>query len=529
MINQNQFSKLWLVILLMLISHLGFAQQNRKIVKQHNADLFKYIKEDGGIFELRGNVVLEHNEWFIYCDLAYLNKTKNYFDAYFNVKIVKRDSLQIFGDTLHYIGNLDLAKIRGDVIVLNDSLTLTTNHLDYNTDKSIGNYFNRGKLVNEENVLESVFGEFHTREDLYVFHDSVVLYNSEYVMYTDSLRHYSEQELSYFFGKTKMFGDDKEVYCNKGWYNSKRKQGNAEIGVEMFGEGKELYAEYVFFDDSLGYNNARNQVELIDSSQNLVVRGNYIDYFKDPEKIVVTDEALLIQASEPDDSLYLHADTLLILTHKLNDSLKQVLVKKQLADSASIAQDTVFREFFAYYGVRFYKSNLQGKCDSMFVSSLDSTIYMHTNPVLWSDINQLSSDSIIVHTKNQKVTKVDFLNSAFIIAEDTIDKFNQVKGKNMYAYVKKDKLNYVEVRTSGETKYYIKEKNDYTGMYDTQSANIDIYFDEEGKIDKIVFKKDPKTVMIPIDKIEEEQKKLKKFNWQVEIRPKSKEDVMIKK
>lgn len=520
----------WLIIVFAVMSQFVFAQPgNRKIVRQHNADIFKYIKQKNeGVFELRGNVILEHNGWFIYCDLAFLNKSKNYFDAYHNVRIEKADSVTIFGDTLHFLGDQDLAKMRSNVIVLNDSVTLTTDMLDFNTKESIGYYYNHGKIVNEENVLESQLGIFRQKLDEYIFYKDVILYNDEYVVYTDSIKHMSEEEISYFWGNTEIFGDDKEMYCKKGWYNSKTKQGEAEIDVLMKTDGKELTAEYVFFDDSLGYNKGLNNVQLLDTVENMIINGNFLEYYKDPERILITDHALITQIGEK-DSLYLHGDTIRLNTYELTDSIKLELIANKKVDSLEIWDDTLYREFIAYNGVRFYRSDLQGKCDSLYTSSIDSIIYMNVNPVVWSGVNQISADRIIVYSENQEAKKIDFLNSAFIIAEDTIEKYNQVKGKNIYAYLVNSNINYVEVRTSGESIYYVKEENDYTSLYNTLSANINMYFDEFGKIHKITFLMDPKTVLTPLEMLEPEKKKLKNFNWQDNIRPKTKKDVFLKK
>jgi len=518
----------WLITLCLVVSQFNFGQESqKKIVRQHNADLLKIVKLDNtSLVELRGNVELEHNGWFITCDLAYLNKKENYFDAYNNVKITKSDSVSIFSDTLHYMGNKDMAKFRSNVIVINDSLTLTTNILDYNTETSIGNYYQHGKLVNEDNILESKEGEFRQNKDEYIFFRDVVLYNNEYVMYTDSLRHLSERELSYFYGKTSMFGDDKEMYCNKGWYNSKLKVGEAEDDVEMYSEGKQLKAQYVFFNDSTGYNKALRNVEMLDTAQSIILRGNRVEYFKDPEKVFATDSAMIIHAGEV-DSLYLHADTLMMCTYEFTDSLKRKLIADKIVDSAQVAEDTLYREFYGYYGVRFFKSDMQGKCDSLFVSSIDTTIFMFEQPVLWTGKNQLSADQIVIHTENQAAKQVDFLNSAFIIQEDTVEVYNQVKGKNLYAYMVNGELDKAEVKKNCQTVYYVKEEADYTGIYNTESVDINVYFENGNNIKTITFVGTPKTVLYPINQAEETNKILKGFNWQDAIRPKTKNDVFL--
>ena len=48
----------------------------------------------------------------------------------------------------------------------------------------------------------------------------------------------------------------------------------------------------------------------------------------------------------------------------------------------------------AYNNVSFYKSDLQGKCDSLRYSYSDRIMQMLIEPVIWNEENQMTSDSI---------------------------------------------------------------------------------------------------------------------------------------
>ena len=71
--------------------------------------------------------------------------------------------------------------------------------------------------------------------------------------------------------------------------------------------------------------------------------------------------------------MYIHGDTLL-LTGK--------------------PENRIFR---AYNHVKFYKSNMQGKCDSLYSSQVTGYTKMFRKPVLWSDGNQITGDTREVH------------------------------------------------------------------------------------------------------------------------------------
>ena len=55
----------------------------------------------------------------------------------------------------------------------------------------------------------------------------------------------------------------------------------------------------------------------------------------------------------------------------------------------------------AYHGCRIFSKDLQAKCDSLSYSFQDSVIRLYKSPVLWSEENQLTSDSMAIFTKNQ--------------------------------------------------------------------------------------------------------------------------------
>ena len=78
--------------------------------------------------------------------------------------------------------------------------------------------------------------------------------------------------------------------------------------------------------------------------------------------------------------MFLHADTLQMVT-----------------------VDSVYREIKAYYGVRFYRTDMQGVCDSMQFNTRDSVLYMYTEPVLWNEQYQLYGDTIAIYMNDSTI------------------------------------------------------------------------------------------------------------------------------
>ena len=164
---------------------------------------------------------------------------------------------------------------------------------------------------------------------------------------------------------------------------------------------------------------------------------------------------------------------------------KDSLISGKLpADTLAAKPTKDARLVLAYYKVRFYRGDIQGKCDSLAYFSKDSTIQMFTHPIIWSDKNQLSANYIEIINRSKGPSEVRMKDDAFIIAmEDDSLRFNQIKGKNMTGYIRKNELDKIDVSGNGQSNYYARDKNGVIGLNKAQSSNITIYMNK-GKVKK---------------------------------------------
>jgi hypothetical protein len=232
--------------------------------------------------------------------------------------------------------------------------------------------------------------------------------------------------------------------------------------------------------------------------------GHYGEYYDSLQYIMATQKPLLIYKMDK-DSLFLTADTL---------------------KSANKSERDMLRNFFAYHKVRMFMKDMQGVCDSLFYSFEDSTFRMYYKPVMWSDNIQMSGDTIFLQTKNRKADKLSIYKAGFIISPSGKKYYDQIKGINIFGYFKENELDHMDVEGNAESLYFGKdEKNKYIGSNKALSVNITLYFKDK-KIDKIVFLKKPEAVFTPIKMLVGDQFQLKDFNWQIERKPKSREELM---
>jgi lipopolysaccharide export system protein LptA len=483
-----------------------FSQSSDKVAKGKN--LIELLHCDtlysgSGFQRLLGNVSLKHLDALMYCDSAhYYSKIKRVL-AYSKVHIKQADTLDLYGNYLEYDGTEKKALVKGNVVLIDKETHLYTKAITYDVSNKIASYTDSGKIINEKNILTSIIGSYNARHKMFHFKDSVRIVNPEYVMTADTMDYNTESSTAYFYGPSRVRGDSIYMYCERGWY--KTREDEMQIWKKAYIDNKKqiVRGDSLYFDNKKGYGKAYRNISISDTSTSVMVQGNYAWYYKNPEKFMVTDRAVFNQFSKA-DTLFLHADTIKSVTFRTKDG-------------------KAFRLMRAYNKCKIFSKGLQAKCDSLSYSFQDSVIRLYRKPALWSDMNQMTSDSIAIFTKNRQAEKMELYNSAFIVAlVDTI-RFNQIKGRNMTGYFKENKLFKISIDGNGETVYFLVDKQGQVGWNKAKCSKIDILIDN-GKIMQIIEYTNPEGTLNPPLK-EIEKQRLPGFNWLDKIRPKNKEDI----
>ena len=211
----------------------------------------------------------------------------------------------------------------------------------------------------------------------------------------------------------------------------------------------------------------------------------------------------------------------------VRDSLADTLAQdSMLLDSAllepQIPADSVYKMIKAYRNVRMFRSDSQMRADSLVALNTDSVIRLYIDPVLWNKKNQITSDSMAIHTACQKITQAHFMGDPILGAQIDTMYYNQVKGKDMIARFRDGQVYRNDVDGNAQTIYYMQDENDsteVTSMMYIESSGITFYLDD-GQIDKITYRQNPDYVLYPLAMIPEEQElRLPDFKWCDTLRP----------
>lgn len=198
-----------------------------------------------------------------------------------------------------------------------------------------------------------------------------------------------------------------------------------------------------------------------------------------------------------------------------------------LADSlANILPDTTRVIFLdAYHDVKIYKNGMQGLCDSLVYSGLDSIARLYTLPVLWNEIkNQLVSDSMQLVVEDGELKKGLMLSNAFISTKEGGKFYNQIKSPEMVGYFTDGELSRFDALGGASMIFYLMEDTVITTMNQKECKIISARL-REGTIEKNFYYDGIKSNAYPVYNLEDDKMYLKDFNWRGDERPASRFDL----
>jgi lipopolysaccharide export system protein LptA len=487
---------------LLLLPSALFSQGTTKILLEHADSLVHSSRIRPEFQRLLGNVRLSHDSTILMCDSAFLNDEKNFVLAYGNVHIQISDTLNLFGDSLNYDGNTKIAKIWSNVKLIDNETTLTTDTLSFDRTTEIASYIYWGKIVNEKNSLVSKHGYYHTKTKEFYFQNKVILITPESVMHSDTMMYNTVTKTAYFYGPSTIRTTEDSIYCENGWYNTGKDIARFRKNGWIYHDTQVLTGDSLYYERKTGFGQAFNRARIIDTAQRMTLKGNYGELQRKKGYAFMVDSAV-VEMVDKKDTLFMHSDTI-YATFDTGQNIKTIR---------------------CYYKVKFFRRDLQGMCDSMSYHGRDSTLFLYHDPVLWSEANQLTADSIMLTMLNNQIDSMVLHNSAFIISKDDTNKFNQVKGRDMVGFFRENELFKIKVLGNAESVYFAREEDrTLIGITKVYSSDM-LIFIEKNQIQSITYQNQPRAVTAPEKDVSPYDLKLKGFKWIEGKRPLTKNDI----
>lgn len=481
-------------------------QEDKRVYLVHSDQLRYDQYRNGDAQILVGNVHFRHMGANLYCDSANFFQQTNSFEAFGHVKMLQGDTLKLFSDYAYYDGNAQIAQARYNVVLKHRQSTLYTDSLDYDRLYNFGNFFEGGKLVDNNSTLTSDWGEYHTDTKMAMFYYDVRLRDKNFYLTTDSLYYDTQTSRAHIVGPSNITSGTSHIYSEDGYYNTKTETSELFGRSIMKDQGRTIVGDSVYHDAKKGTSYAYWNVIYTDSANKNRLTGDYCEYNDSTGYAMATKRAVAMDYSQK-DTLYMHADTFKLYTFNINT-------------------DSVYRKIHAYNKVRAYRVDVQAVCDSLVYNSKDSCMTMYRDPIVWNGSQQLFGEEIRVYMKDSTINRAHVFGQAFSTEQmpDTVH-FNQVSSKEMLAYFEKGEIYETDAVGNVLIVYYPVDESDSTliGLNYTETPWMKMFL-ENRKMKKIWMEK-PVGTLYPMTQIPPTKYFLPQYAWFDYIRPLNKDDI----
>lgn len=491
--------------------------QEGKVFLEH-ADKWTYEEQPGLPPEkqyqvLVGNVEFRKNDMFMYCDSAHFYENSNSFDAFRNVRMEQGDTLFVYADELNYDGPSELAVLYADfgkkVRLINRDVELKTDVFNYSLADNVGYYEVGGELTDKENRLTSQAGEYHpdSKDAYFYFNVRLTSLNGTDTLHmaTDSLEYNTDTHVAKLIAETVITSADGEILSSSGNYNTLT--GIADLydrSLVITNRGNTLTGDTLFYDRDRGIGEAFGNMSLTDSARQSSVHGDYGFYNDAVDSAFVTGRALMKEYSTG-DTLYMHGDTIYAYLDRV--------------DSTRVTN--------VYRRVRFYRSDMQGICDSLSATERDSIMRMFHHPVVWSGQRQVFGNVIHVHINDSTVDWAELPQFAFVAEHIDEDCYQQMSSNKMMIWFNDSTIDHLYAEGTVKIITFPMENDSTYNKYAyVESSEMDAFF-ANNDIESVHFRPSTTSKIVPLYLAKKNSYFLERFKWYEPMRPKNPADVFV--
>ena len=478
-----------------------------------NADILKANEAVSTDYQvLKGNVRFRRGNMYMFCDSAYFYAETSSLDAFGHVRMTQGDTLWVYSDVLHYYGDQGVAELRSNVRLENRSTTLLTDALDYEINSNVGYFFNGGTIVDNRNntELSSQFGRYELDTKQAEFSRDVHLVNDRYEMFTNLLEYNTQSHIARITSETLIVSDSNTINTSNGWYNTSADDATLyERALITAKDGKTLQGDTVYYNRNRNYGEASGNVIITDPSNKVILDGDYGYHDDNAHYSYVTRRARAREFSQK-DTIYLHADTLCtLINHIVNDSVN---------DSVRVLR--------AFNQVRFYRSDVQGICDSLQLSEADTIINMYRHAVVWNLERQIFGDEINIHLNDSAADWATLPTGGFMAEHLGEIYYDQLSGKKMKAWFEEKELRRLDVDGNVQVIMFPQEEDStYNKMVNAESSYLRLNLKPKQEVDRITMWPEVSGKVSPLYLTKKADMYLPQFKWYDALRPKTPDDI----
>jgi len=479
---------------------------------------------DGNPF-FKGNIEMEHQGSILKSDLVILYQKENFVEAKGNVDITNPDGTHLTSEEAEYDGNTKKAIARGNVVLTDPKQTIRTETLYYDRNTSTAYFDDGGEIyVHEDNsVIHTKLGTYYVKEQRIVFDSNYRMVNDEYITEGENVNYLRGQGTAYFHGPTTVTNRQKPsnfVYTEEGTYNLNSHEVYLNKNSYIHYNDKLLSGDDMYYNQDTGFGTATGNVKLDDPNENRLLLGGYGEIYEKQDSAIVTEKPYAIKIMEK-DSLYIAA--------------KKIIAYQKLNDSSDVEKKSFLR---AFPQARMFKTNAQGRADSIAYNETDGVMHFIGEPIFWSGEKQITGDTVRAYSTPdmEKLDSIYVQGHAFAISKaDSLnlkDEFNQVKGNVMKAFLKDNELDETTVEGNAVAILYVDNQDNEAGQNERIGINystcgiIKVGFIER-KVQSITCEIGALSDTYPMSEVSNSKRFFPDFNWNTKDRLRRWQDIFL--
>lgn len=486
-----------------------------------NADVTKKDNNYGGNPYFSGNVVFEHQGSRLSADLVIWYQAQNFVKAIGHVKLLNADGSTITSDEMEYDGNTQKGLARKDVVLTDPKQTIRTQTLYYDRPANLAYFNTGGTITTGESTIFTRTGSYNIASRTIDLTGQTRIENAEYIVQGDKIVQNQNTNIATFTGPTTIINKKNpanQVFTERGTYNQSTREVFLNRNSTIFYNGKTLKGDEMYYNQITNFGRARGNVILNDPAERRFIKGGYGEIYERKDSAVVTEKPYAVKILEK-DSIYFGAEKIIAFQRAQGTSKKKSFLR-------------------AYRQARLFKTNIQGRADSLAFDETDGILHLFGSPMAWSGAKQVAGDQIDAYfnTSLEQIDSLKVNGNAMVISKvDSLslnDEFNQVKGKMMTVYYEKNELKLAKVIGNAQAISYADDTNptvrkpERIGVALSTCGIIEALF-EERKLQILTCAVGAQTDTYPMSLIDNAKRFLPNFNWNTRDRLQKWQDIFL--
>jgi len=309
-------------------------------------------------------------------------------------------------------------------------------------------------------------------------------------------------------GRSNVVSGTTNIYTENGHFNTANDKAILLNRSVVEDNNRKLVADSIVFDKQQGVAEGFGDFVVNDDANHSILSGDYC-YYNDSTGISIAHgRALLKNYAEP-DTLFLHADTLKILSYNLKT-------------------DSVYRVVHGYYHSRSFREDVQSVADSLSFNSRERRLSLFGNPIVWNGRNQIVGEEIHSFFNDSTIDSIYVVNQALMCEQLDSLNFNQIASKEMHMYFTDGEMRESHAVQNVNVNYFqlddkVKDDTVVIAMNHAETSLMKTYFKDK-KVSK-VWTAEAEGTFYPIVFVTPRLRYLDNFAWFDYIRPRDKYDL----